>query len=161
MSDSRRGVKGVLKALWPLFLILLIFGGATIGFLFGREEQMKEKQREATIKSSSQVHRAPDGSTEVILDVKSVQAAGIETRRYSRASSEIPREAVVRSDAQTWVYLETAPGKFSRVGVGPVGEPFSFWRLTRRNLPTEIRVVTVGAQLLLSEESKSSIKVGD
>ncbi len=58
-----------------------------------------------------------------------------------------PPAAVVRSEGKAWVYVETAPGEFTRREVAAV-------RLGDR-------VVTVGAAALLSEESKAQIRVGE
>mgnify|MGYP000873645820 CR=1 FL=1 len=71
----------------------------------------------------------------------------------------VPRAAVVRQSGRTWVYLQTAPDEFSRREVS-LEEPSAEGWFTR-SLAAGARVVTTGAQALLSEELKSQIQVGD
>jgi hypothetical protein len=72
----------------------------------------------------------------------------------------VPPSAIVRAAGKTWVYVQQQAGKFVRCAVTtdylPGGRVFVSGELAE---PGE--VVTVGAQILFSEESKSQIQVGD
>lgn len=72
----------------------------------------------------------------------------------------VPAEAVVQWEALAWVYLEAAPGSFTRVRV-PTDHPVpGGWRVTTGLAPGD-RVVVRGAGQLLSEEFRARIIVGE
>ncbi len=71
----------------------------------------------------------------------------------------LPRPAVVRYAGKSWVYLETSPGEFTRREVALENVTAGGW--FTRSLAPGVRVVTAGAQMLLSEELKSQIQVGE
>jgi RND family efflux transporter MFP subunit len=71
----------------------------------------------------------------------------------------VPQSAVVRQSGTTWVYVQIATDRFARRAVSPE-EPVGEGWFTR-SLSGGDRVVTTGAQTLLSEEFKSRIQVGD
>ncbi|MDE3197080.1 MAG: HlyD family efflux transporter periplasmic adaptor subunit [Acidobacteriota bacterium] len=66
----------------------------------------------------------------------------------------IPRTAVVQQDGRLWVYVQTSDTRFSRRPV-PLDMPTASGYLTAREFAPGDRIVTVGAQSLLSEEFKS------
>ena len=66
---------------------------------------------------------------------------------------------MVRQSGKAWVYVQTAPDLFARREVALEEQTAEGW-FTRSLLPGD-RVVTTGAQTLLSEEFKSQIHVGD
>lgn len=71
----------------------------------------------------------------------------------------VPRAAAVRQSGRTWVYVQTAVDEFARREVkleDPVAEGWF-----TRSLAAGTRIVTTGAQALLSEELKSQIQVGE
>jgi multidrug efflux pump subunit AcrA (membrane-fusion protein) len=68
----------------------------------------------------------------------------------------LPREAVVQFNGTTWVYLQTAADVFQRTEVA-LGSPLEDGWFVRRGLKPEDKVVTVGAQELLSEEVKGQL----
>jgi biotin carboxyl carrier protein len=71
----------------------------------------------------------------------------------------VPRPAVVRQSGRTWVYVQTTADEFTRREVNledPAGDGWF-----TRSLVAGTRVVTTGAQALLSEELKSQIQVGE
>ena len=83
---------------------------------------------------------------------------------YLRISGEplagviIPREAIVRTEGSGWVYLRTGGGKaFTRVQVVLDHPVEAGWFVTKSVTDTD-NVVVTGAQTLLSEELKASIK---
>jgi acyl dehydratase len=66
---------------------------------------------------------------------------------------------VVRQSGKAWVYVQTADDLFARREV-VLEEPTAEGWFTR-SLAGGNRIVTIGAQTLLSEEFKSQIKVGE
>jgi len=64
-----------------------------------------------------------------------------------------PREAIVRYNGGAWVYLQTGADTFTRVEV-PLERPLENGWFVREGLKANDKVVTVGAQQLLSEELK-------
>jgi hypothetical protein len=67
----------------------------------------------------------------------------------------VPRSAVVRHQGETFVYLETTPGTFQKVGV-EVGRSVEAGWFAGGNVKPGDRIVTVGAQQLLSQELNTS-----
>lgn len=65
----------------------------------------------------------------------------------------VPRNAVIRFNGTTWVYRQTADETFERVEVA-LESPLENGWFVREDLKPEEKVVTVGAQQLLSEELK-------
>jgi hypothetical protein len=76
-----------------------------------------------------------------------------------RRGALAPRSAVLRQSGRTWVYVQTAENQFVRRPI-VLEEPTTLGWFTRSLLPGD-RIVTVGAQTLLSEEFKSQIQVGE
>jgi multidrug efflux system membrane fusion protein len=72
----------------------------------------------------------------------------------------LPRAAVLRHAGETWVYLQTDETQFRRVAVALTHPTESGWMISE-GLKSGDRVVTDGAQLLLSEELKSQLSLGD
>jgi multidrug efflux pump subunit AcrA (membrane-fusion protein) len=71
----------------------------------------------------------------------------------------VPGAAVVRQSGRAWVYLQSAPDRFTRHEVA-LEEPSADGWFTA-SIPPGSRIVTTGAQTLLSEEFKSQIQVGE
>jgi hypothetical protein len=76
-----------------------------------------------------------------------------------RAGVVIPYAAVIRHQGRAWVYVERGDGQFARHLV-MLDYPTAGGYFTSAFRPGE-RVVGTGAQVLLSEEQKSLIRVGD
>lgn len=70
----------------------------------------------------------------------------------------IPESALLRSAGRIWVYRQIADDRFTRVEIDPERST-SRGVLVTRGLSAGDRIVTVGAQVLLSEEQKSQIQV--
>jgi len=91
--------------------------------------------------------------------------AGTAVTAYIPASGElqkgvvVARSAVVRYAGRAWVYTQTAPDKFTRREVTLDSPRPDGW--FTHSLQRGERVVVNGAQLLLSEELKSQIQVGE
>jgi hypothetical protein len=72
----------------------------------------------------------------------------------------VPASAIVWSQGRAWVYRRTGKDTFIRVGLAtdlpaPGGGYFT------KDVPKDTEIVTRGAQLLLSEESRAQIQVGE
>ena len=76
-----------------------------------------------------------------------------------RQGVTLPRAAILRQSGKAWVYVQTGADQFARREVNLEDEAAAGW-FTRSLAPGD-RVVTTGAQTLLSEEFKSQIQVGE
>lgn len=77
-----------------------------------------------------------------------------------RSGVVVPDAAVVRSDEQAWIYVQTGDTHFTRREI-LLNQPVAGgWLVTNAVAPDD-KVVVVGAQMLLSEERKSEIKLED
>lgn len=85
--------------------------------------------------------------------------AYLETPGPARVGAVVPRSAVVWQTGKSWVYLQTAKDKFARREV-VLEDPASGGWFTSSLKPGDA-VVIRGAQLLLSEEFKSQIRIED
>ena len=85
--------------------------------------------------------------------------AYLETPGPARTGAIVPRAAVIWQSGKSWVYVKTEKEKFARREV-VLEDPASAGWFTRSLKPGD-KVVTTGAQMLLSEEFKSQIRVED
>ena len=69
----------------------------------------------------------------------------------------VPSSAVVWSQGSAWCYVERSPAKFERISVG-TGRPEAHGWFVKESIQPGARVVTSGAQTLLSEEFRSQIQ---
>jgi hypothetical protein len=76
------------------------------------------------------------------------------------AGVNVPERAVVRASERAWVYVQMGTTNFVRRNLVLEHPVAAGWFVTG-GLRPEDRVVTTGAQVLLSEERKSEINVGD
>jgi hypothetical protein len=67
---------------------------------------------------------------------------------------------VLWAEGEAWVYREIAEGRFRRDRIGPP-ESQPDGRVFIAALPTDKPVVARGAQILLSEEAREHIQVGE
>jgi hypothetical protein len=72
----------------------------------------------------------------------------------------IPRDAVVWWQGKAWCYVEETPGKFTRKEV-PTSSPVSNGWFAAEGFAAGTKVVTSGAQTLLSEEFRSQIQTDE
>jgi hypothetical protein len=77
-----------------------------------------------------------------------------------RSGVVLPNSAVVWWQGRAWAYLEQSPGKFGREQVSTANPTSAGWFLSE-GIPPGARVVTAGAQTLLSEESHSQIQADE
>jgi hypothetical protein len=85
--------------------------------------------------------------------------AYLETPGAARKGAIVPGSAVVWHMGKSWVYAQTGPDKFARREVALEDPAAGGWFTT--SLDSDDKVVTRGAQMLLSEEFKSQIRVED
>ena len=90
----------------------------------------------------------PGAAITAYLQIEGKPAAGI----------VIPESALVRSAGKIWAYHQVADDQFTRVEIVPERST-SRGVLVTRGVSAGDRIVTVGAQVLLSEEQKSQIKI--
>ena len=103
------------------------------------------------------VFRVADGSGELRPGLS--VTAYLETPGPARSGAVVPRSAVIWQTGKSWVYVQTDKEKFARREVA-LEDPASGGWFTRSLKPGD-KVVTRGAQMLLSEEFKSQIRVED
>jgi hypothetical protein len=85
--------------------------------------------------------------------------AWLEAPGPPRLGVVVSLSAVVRQSGRAWVYVQISEDQFARRAVN-LEDPVPQGWFTRSLSPGE-RVVTTGAQMLLSEEFKSQIQVGE
>ena len=126
-------------------IVLSLGGLLTWAFIEGREEMDRERERERPIRVPPRI-KIEAGVTYIELDETARALAGVETKTLREVAS-LSSASIVYSDGKPWVYLEMDGGRYRRVPA----------KQALKN--NSGRVVTVGAQLLLSEELKSNIQV--
>jgi len=100
-----------------------------------------------------------------VLDPSLTLRPGLSVTAYleipgaARRGVVVPRSAVVRQSGRAWIYVQIANEQFARRNVN-LEEPVAEGWFTRSLTPGD-RIVTIGAQTLLSEEFKSQIQVGE
>jgi hypothetical protein len=72
----------------------------------------------------------------------------------------VPASAVVRWQGKAWIYVQKASDRFVRREISTEAAVEPGWFVTQK-IPPDDRIVTTGAQLLLSEELRSQIHVGE
>src|SRR4029079_17388685 len=72
----------------------------------------------------------------------------------------IPASATVQWEGLLWAFVERAPGQFSRVRIPATNALSDGWAVRGSIVPGD-RIVTVGAEQLLSEEFRAQVQVGD
>jgi hypothetical protein len=72
----------------------------------------------------------------------------------------VPASSVVWWQGRAWIYLRTGPQTFTRHEM-PTDVPAADGGYVVSGLPTRAELVTQGAQLLLSEELRARIQIGD
>jgi multidrug efflux system membrane fusion protein len=88
-------------------------------------------------------HLAPGAAVTGFIDVPGEKQAGV----------AVPRNAIVRQNGTTWIYVQTGDETFQRTEV-KLDRPLQDAWFVQEGLKPEAKVVTTGAQQLLSEEFK-------
>jgi multidrug efflux system membrane fusion protein len=83
--------------------------------------------------------------------------AYLPTAALGRSGIVIPQAAVVRTGGKAYVYLQTGPSKFERRQVS-LDQPTAEGYIVTSAFAVGDRIVTIGAQSVLSEEFKSQLK---
>ncbi len=87
-------------------------------------------------------------------------AASVPTGPAQGGAVRVPAAAVVQWEGLLWAYVERAPGQFSRVRVLTTTPLPEGWAIRGDVAPGD-RIVTAGAEQLLSEEFRARVQVGD
>jgi len=95
--------------------------------------------------SPNPAHLAPGAAVTALLSLPGEPQSGV----------IVPRDAIVRYNGAKWAYVQIADDKFQRVEL-ELERPISSGLFLRKGLKPEQKVVTVGAQELLSEEIKEA-----
>lgn len=142
-----------------LFGFILLIGVAALGawgFTEGRREVEMEELRERPIATPLRIVR-DNGIQELQLSAADETASGIRVETITAA--DIPSAAVVWSDGKAWIYVATNEARFRKVGVAL--KAFGNDRYMVEGLSLPARIVAQGAQILLSEEERGAIKIGE
>lgn len=139
-----------------------IVGLLAWAFVEGRAEMRREREREAPIIVHPRIGRTSSGEAAILLDDEGLRLAAIETApaRAVSGRAAAPRGAILRYDGRQWAFVEAEPGRYVRRQL-ELAEPLDEGWLVRRGVAPGEKIVTVGAQTLLSEELKSAIQIGD
>ncbi len=136
-----------MKRFLLLLSLPLILGLSTWAFMEGRKEMQKERDREKPVQTPPRVKKTSDGSVIIEFDKATYALSGIASQT---SDGPLKTAAIVSADGQSWYYAETSPGIFQRK------------KCVEVQCPTKNETVVVqGAQLLLSEERKGKIKMGE
>ena len=128
--------------LTPIFLGLCVWA-----FLEGRKEMQKERERERPVQTAPRAKTEPDGSQVVEFDPETLRISGVAAESVSGALSI---DAIVTADGSEWYFAKIREGVFQRKRCE-----------TSVCSVSQETVVTRGAQILLSEERKGIIRIGE
>jgi len=103
--------------------------------------------------SRSFIYLVKDGSLPVGMKVKAVFDLGSKIKGLF-----LPESATVRAYGSLWVYKKSNPDEFLRIPIKPESPVDGGWIITDSVKPSEL-IVVKGAQMLLSEELKSQIRL--
>ncbi len=144
-----------------------VFAFLVWSFIEGRKEMLLEQESEQPIKVPSRVS-IDHGESVITIDVATQKLSGITTTVLAPApvggpgpshAIMVPDSAVVWLGGRAWIYVEKDAERFVRRPV-PVDHRVREGFVTDQFAAGD-RVVAQGAQLLLSEELKSQIQIGD
>jgi hypothetical protein len=166
MMSFARGFKIIITAL----VICAIAGLLVWAFIQGRIGLMVEQEREKPITVAKRVSIA-HGETVITLDEVTQKTSGIDTKalvsdfsvdteRKHTPGVVIPDSAVVWLDGRAWAYVQKGRESFIRQEVVTSHPVVKGWFVTKK-FQNGDRVVVQGAQLLLSEEFRAQIQIGD
>ncbi|MDE3060421.1 MAG: hypothetical protein KGJ06_05370 [Pseudomonadota bacterium] len=143
------------KLLLPFALIGIAALGVW-GFMEGRHEVAMEALREKPIDFPPRMVEENEQHLVSLSDADKL-AGGIVVEEISPQA--VPASALVWWGEKAWVYAETSPGKFLKTAV--TIKKFEQGHYEVEGVSSPARIVTQGAQLLLSEEERGSIEVGE
>lgn len=143
------------KLLLPFALIGIAALGVW-GFMEGRHEVAMEALREKPVNVPPRMVEENEQHLLSLSDADKL-AGGITMEALSPQA--VPTSALVWWGDKAWVYVETSPGKFLKTAV--TIKRFEQEHYEVEGVSSPARIVTQGAQLLLSEEERGSIEVGE
>ena len=129
-----------------VFLLMLIVAAGVFAFLEGRKEMQKEREREKPVETPPRIKTTSNGSV-IEFDESTFAISGIFSEKVS---GSINVNYIVTADGKPWYYAEVGPRVFLRKLCA-----------SEACLVSNESVVTRGAQMLLSEERKNMIKIGE
>ncbi len=159
-----------LKIIVAVFALCGVIALLVWSFLQGRKELAVEQERERPIKAPYRVSSAR-GETVITLDTATQKISGIVTKALAPGFYEghgekhkpggvVPDSAAVWLDGKAWAYVQKGRERFVRLEVSTNHPVREGWFVTN-NFAAGDRVVVQGAQLLLSEEFRSQIRISD
>lgn len=156
------GIKNV-RSLGGFLVVCAVLSAAALlvwGYRLGKEEVRAEAEGEKPIAPPASIEKSPRGEIFVVFDRAARELADIRTETLKPQGPYLllPRSAVLRQDGEAWIYEMVQPDRFERKKVRLVEPEARGWLVPKT--PAQNPVVTQGAQLLLSEEMKSGIRVG-
>ena len=156
----------ILKAIIACLVGVSICGLLIWAFLEGRQELQKERERELPVKVPARVTKDSEGRVAIKLDQETqalvklrIESVVLPSGRRTSQNVIVPNSSVVRSEGKNWVYVSASSETFVRKELTSVEAVESGSSV--EGLSSKDRVVTEGAQLLLSEELKSVIQIGE
>ena len=136
-----------MKKLFTIFLIPIFMGLGIWTFLEGRKEMQKERDREKPVETASRFKKEADGSSVIEFDQETLRLSGVNSKVITGA---LEVNSTVMADGIEWYFSETKPGIFHRKRCVSNGCAVA-----------NEKVVVQGAQVLLSEERKGIIRIGE
>lgn len=136
-----------MKKLIALILTLVFLGLSIWAFLEKRNEMQKEREREKPVQTAPRAKKEADDSSVVEFDPETLRLSGVISEAVN---GPLQTDAVVTADGSAWYFAEIRPGVFQRKRCE-----------TSACSVSQEKVVTRGAQMLLSEERKGVIRVGE
>jgi hypothetical protein len=160
LIDRREAIARVTA---PIGKALDSFPGRADVFVLGHEQQPLPAR---TVYDAPTINPQMQGQTFLLLfgtqafPVKpgTALSARIPTSGESKQGVIVPRAAVVRFADKEWIYRQLDEGRFARFEITPAEITDRGYFVTE-NLVPGMRIVTVGAQTLLSEELKAQIQL--
>jgi hypothetical protein len=160
LEDAKGGV--LASVLSGESRLVLIAEGHTLEATLTLAEQPEVKMKSHRIGVAPQAEPGTGQATWFWIAPAQHLRTGQRVRLISNAGKQagkvrIPESAVVWQAGQSWVFIQTAPDLFERKAVH-LGAPVAGgWQLDGE-MPLGTAVVTQGAQLMLSEESRTQIR---
>jgi hypothetical protein len=142
-----------------VFVAVLIIGGLVWAYLASRAERSKEVEQEEAIRTPPRIGRNDRGEVVITVTPEAENAAGLKVQKpvQVKPGLQIPQSALLYDGGKTWVYQKIGANTYLRTET----KILRTGSLYVVSLASADPVVTVGAQVLLSEELKSRIQGGD
>jgi hypothetical protein len=144
---NRRVLVQVVSDVQPPQRVTLQAGNASVAATF----VSPAVRSDAHIQGRSWFYLAPAGAIVPGMTLSANVSAGT-----SQSGAIVPHDAVVWSGGRSWIYVERSPNQFARRAVDASVPMTGGYFVT--NIAPGQRVVTSGAQQLLSEESKPQVE---